>query len=34
MQIIPTPRNAVVRLKPDDFDGVYDDMPAKAIAAA
>lgn len=24
----------LVRLKPDDFDGAYDDLPVKAIAAA
>jgi hypothetical protein len=24
----------VVRLAPDDFDGAYDDVPVKAVAAA
>jgi len=31
---IPTPGPAVVRLVEEDFDGAYDDIPVKAIAAA
>lgn len=30
----PTVQPFVVRLRPDDFDGVYDEMPVRAIAAA